>query len=77
MKRRLMTREEVADLLRVSKRSVDRLRCGGRLRGLKIGTRRLFTAEEVDELLESSRRERPVGTPSNNGAHTQPDRSQR
>ncbi|MFH1532710.1 MAG: helix-turn-helix domain-containing protein [Pseudomonadota bacterium] len=48
---KLVTRGEAAKALRVSVRSIDRLRRRGELVGLVIGTRRLFTQDEIENLI--------------------------
>ena len=48
----LLTRDEVGKLLRISVRSVDRLRKDGYLRGLRIGARRVFRRSEVEMLIQ-------------------------
>lgn len=47
----LLTLQEVADRLRVSTRTVQRLMASGQLRFVKIGSRTLFTAKEVEAYL--------------------------
>jgi excisionase family DNA binding protein len=44
-------REELADLLRVSARTIDRLRKAREIQGFTIGGRRLYAAAEVDALV--------------------------
>jgi excisionase family DNA binding protein len=44
----LLTVAEVADRLRVSRRTVERLMAQGRLRPLKVGRRTLVTSRELD-----------------------------
>lgn len=49
--RRAYTREEAAQALTISTRTLDRLIRGGRLAVVKIGARILIPATEVDRLL--------------------------
>jgi excisionase family DNA binding protein len=50
----LLTREEVAKLLRCSLRHVDALRSQGRLRDVRLGTRVLVPMSEIQRLIETS-----------------------
>lgn len=54
----LMTRSELADLLRVSVETVDRWRRRGRLRGVQVvaGGRVRFRAEDVEALIDPEMR---------------------
>jgi excisionase family DNA binding protein len=51
----LLTLEEVADRLRVSRRTVERLVAAGRVRTVKIGRRRLVTEKEIEAFIAASR----------------------
>jgi excisionase family DNA binding protein len=53
---KLLTRAEVAGLLRVSLRSVDRLCQRGELRPVKVLSAVRFRLEDVEALIESQRR---------------------
>ena len=53
MEKELLTREEVADLLRITKNTVDNLTKQGVLRARKIGRRVLFFKNEVIETVEA------------------------
>jgi excisionase family DNA binding protein len=50
----MLTKLEVAKLLRCSPRTVDRLRARGRLQAVKPGGKALFRPEDVDRLLARS-----------------------
>jgi len=52
----LYTFDEVADKLRISRRTVERLAASGRIRVTKIGRRSLVTDRELDAYLGSLRR---------------------
>jgi excisionase family DNA binding protein len=52
---RLLTKDEACDLLRISPRSIDRLRSDGKLRALKLGDRVLFSPDELQRLLDAQR----------------------
>lgn len=55
----LLLRQEVADMLRVSVRTVDRLRRKGAIRAFSVhGTRVVFEQGEVARYIESRRRTR-------------------
>jgi excisionase family DNA binding protein len=51
---RLMTRKEVADFLKVSVRSVDRLRRSGALPAVMVLTKVRFRVEDVEALLNAT-----------------------
>lgn len=49
---RLYTQEEAADLLRVSKRTIEQMRADGRLGYVRVSYRRVFiTQEQIDAYL--------------------------
>jgi excisionase family DNA binding protein len=52
----LLTIPEVADRLRVSRRTVERLIATGRLRAIAVGRRRLVTDRELEMYIARSRR---------------------
>lgn len=52
----LLTKTEVADLLHVSIRSVDRLRLAGQLPALRVRGRIRFDPEDVRAFLDGQRR---------------------
>jgi excisionase family DNA binding protein len=53
----LLTKKEVANLLRVSERTVDRLRLTGRLRSMKVGSMVRFDTERLSsDLAKCSQR---------------------
>lgn len=56
---RLMTLQEVAELLRVSKTTIYKLMTDGRLPTVRIGSRRFVSPSDYAALLASSREERP------------------
>ena len=49
----LLTLEEIADRLRVSRRTVERLVAAGRIRTVAIGRRRLVTSRELEAYVAS------------------------
>jgi excisionase family DNA binding protein len=51
----LLNRSEVANLLRVSPRSIDRLRCSGKLPAIVIRGRVRFSPADVQALVDSLR----------------------
>jgi excisionase family DNA binding protein len=51
----LLETDEVARLLRVSRRTVERLVASGELTALRIRGRVLYTAEDVNEFVQSQR----------------------
>lgn len=51
----LLTFDEVARRLRVSRRTVERLDKAGRLRALRIGRRRVVTERELEAYIASLR----------------------
>jgi excisionase family DNA binding protein len=53
-RQRLMTRREVADLLKVSVRSVDRLRQSGALAAVMVLSNVRFRVEDVEVLLKAT-----------------------
>lgn len=63
---RLLTRHEVANLLRVSRATVDRMIQDGRLRSIKVGRMRRIPLSSVDEWLERVQDEQwgPRATPT-------------
>ena len=52
---RLLSKEEVAEQLHISPRTVDRLRTSGELRSVQIRSRVLFDPEDVQHFLKKSR----------------------
>lgn len=52
----LLTPTEVAERLRVSRRTVERLIASGQVRAIKVGRRTLVTAFEVEAFIAASRR---------------------
>ena len=55
MKRELMTKAELMDYLRISKRTLDKLMKTGDLPYIKLARRVLFKREDVDAFLETKR----------------------
>ena len=55
MKRELMTKAELMDYLRISKRTLDKLMKTGNLPYIKLARRVLFKREDVDAFLETKR----------------------
>ena len=51
----LLTIPEVAERLRVSRRTVERLIVAGRIRPVRIGSRRLVTSTELEAFIASAR----------------------
>lgn len=54
---RVMSVREVADELRVSSRTVERLIREGRLRSFRLGTRRLIDRADLEAFLDQAKRE--------------------
>jgi excisionase family DNA binding protein len=54
------TMDEVAETLRVTRRTVDNLRHRGELATVLVGRRRLVPMTELSRFLEAARRERRV-----------------
>jgi excisionase family DNA binding protein len=52
----LLTVTEVAEMLRISERTLRRLVAAGRLRAVRIGSRTLFTEREVAAFIAASQR---------------------
>lgn len=52
---KLMTLEEVADFLRLSKDTVYRMASGGKLPASKVGSQWRFRREDVDQWLEKNK----------------------
>jgi len=61
-KKRFLTTEEVATLLRTSPRTVARWAKEGRLPAVRIGKQWLFPAEELEALLRAKREEKDADT---------------
>lgn len=55
MKRELITKAELIDYLRISKRTLDKLMKTGDLPYIKLSRRVLFKREDVDAFLETKR----------------------
>jgi excisionase family DNA binding protein len=52
----LLTLDEVAERLRVSRRTVERLIAAGRLRPTRVGARTLVTARELEAYVAAASR---------------------
>jgi excisionase family DNA binding protein len=65
----LLTRKEAAKLLRVSVRSLDRLRRKGRVRGVLIGHRRAYPRAELERFVSMLRLEEAESRGGSNGNH--------
>jgi excisionase family DNA binding protein len=52
----LLTLDEVADRLRIGKRTVERLVAGGEIRSLRVGRRRLVEQLEVERYVKVAAR---------------------
>ena len=48
----LMTSKEVAKVLRVTKKTLYRWRCSGRLEGVKVGRQYLYKPDDVKRIAE-------------------------
>lgn len=59
MDKKFLTFTEAADLLRISKPTVERLVAEKRIPSYKIGKRRLFDPEELVEWVKSHRNDKP------------------
>jgi excisionase family DNA binding protein len=51
----LLTLDEAADRLRISRRTVERLIAAGRIRTVNIGRRRFVTERELEAFVAASR----------------------
>lgn len=56
-KRRVLSVPEVAEELRVSPRTVERLLSEGRLRSFRLGTRRLIDRVDLEAFVEQAKQE--------------------
>lgn len=50
----LLTRDEVADLLRVSRRTVERMEDSGQLQAIRIGRQVRYRRADVDALISDA-----------------------
>ena len=55
---RLLSREELSDVLRISIRHISRFVSEGKLKPIRLGRRVLFSDSEVTRFLESQQNER-------------------